>query len=316
MAEFALVLVWMLAGVVLIGGVVAALMAGIPPAIEGSEAVRRSRWLVLARAAVSVLSAFAVFAVGIVLHNRFSEWQAVTVVSGPVAGAAVGLMIFALWPSPAIDGPVPRRVASLERRRLIEQAPRWLWHSFVTVIVGSVVVIFTLAALSKAGPDGRSLCFAYFRTCPPSYGAYLYPGWFFGVPALICIALIVVAVVGCLARIASTATPAWQELSPVDSRLRSNSARLVVSVGITACLLTKGMLLFTAGALFSQASTLASELSAQQTERLYIAGIVTVVLSLVILLAGLVSGVAGVLTAVRVARIDRIERVQAKVSSA
>jgi hypothetical protein len=76
------------------------------------------------------------------------------------------------------------------------------------------------------------------------------------------------------------------------------------------------MILLVAGAAVSQAPTLAKGLRAQQMDLFSATGSATVLIGLVVLLAGLVAGVTALLTAVGVARIKRKESVDSRMVSA
>lgn len=167
----------------------------------------------------------------------------------PTVTAAIAILVFARMPTVAFREAPGVRTADLERRRPWSAGPRWL---FVLALAAAGVLALTLLLTGiTAMPDGRS--FGYVRG-DLSGGGGPYPGFVFGVPALIGLAVLVAAVVIALARITSAGRPTSESLREVDTALRRIAIRVVLKTTVSALLVTAGGVLFSAGGVLRQVS--------------------------------------------------------------
>ncbi|MGY1823355.1 hypothetical protein [Geodermatophilus sp. SYSU D00079] len=168
----------------------------------------------------------------------------VPVVCGVVHTAVLGLTELT-WPRPA--GSVRR--ARLERRGLLDAAPRWLVR-LAGAAAGAAVLTVVVGALTAA-PDGRSL-----RVDAPPVEATAgpFPGLVYGRPAalgLVALAALTAATLWVVANRPAVAT----EDARAEAALRSASAHRVLRVATATTLVVAGGLLAAAGNAVWSAST-------------------------------------------------------------
>lgn len=207
------------------------------------------------RALVAVAFALVVFfagaAVTMLLPGLFGLPLAV---AAPVAGAA-GLLLYAATPPRAVgvDDGQPRS-AGLTRRTWISTIPkRWLRIGIgVIVLFVAVVILCGLTASDDEYGLSRSITFegaGVRSTAGP------YPGWYYGIPALIALAVLVVAVVVALQRIGSTAAFPDRSDADSDEQWRRASASVILRLAAGSALFTVGGLAAMAGAMMAGTAT-------------------------------------------------------------
>ena len=283
LAEFSLFLVAALVILVVGSGLVAALVGQKVP-----TAVRRAHRLRALRTSTSTLSGLLVFAFAVALHILNPSWQGVPFVVGPLAASAAGLAVFAVLPSPTIDGYVALRTAGLYQRRVRDYLSSVQRVSVLCLF--ALVAAFVLAAglTSKASVEGLSLCAAVFPAACVSGGPTLYPGWTFAAPALLLIAALFAAMLLSLRRIATAPSAAWSHLTDRDAALREDAVRLVVRISVIALVLTLGMFLGAAGIPLMNAPALETGLGVDGDAGARLVGIVLVSVGAATIVAGLV----------------------------
>jgi hypothetical protein len=173
----------------------------------------------------------------------------VTALLVPIAFGVVHTAVLGLaeltWPRP--EGTVRR--ARLERRGLLDAAPRWLMRTTFAAAAVAAATIALGAAL--AAPDGRSLTLgnaALRSTASP------FPGLFYGRPAAFWLLLLAAVTAGALWIVATRPAVATED-ERVETALRRASAHRVLRGAAAATLVVAGGLLSTAGSSLWSVST-------------------------------------------------------------
>lgn len=164
----------------------------------------------------------------------------------PLVGALAGMATLGLgeltWPRPK----AVRRTATLERRGAREVlSKRWLGAA---ALAGSLACLVIVIGGLLAGPDGRSISGS--ATAPD--GAVVtwtrtpFPGWFFGGPQLIALAVLALAVWGVTHLVVGR--PAVEAATQTEDRtLRRASSSRALRLGTSAALATVSEDLLTGG---------------------------------------------------------------------
>ena len=305
MAEIALAFGALLGVVVIVGAIIGVLRARAPYAQDDLVALGRSQRAAFVQTTYSVLVTLVVFGAAVVTHMVFPLWQGVSFLVGPALGTAAGLTVFALFPAVPIEGDVDRYVASFERRNSRALASRTLRWTFVGSTVLAIAVIVACGSISRAAPDGRFVCTALFDVSCTVGGPYLFPGWYFGVPAIIAVVLLAASIVIALRRVTVSPGAAWPELVEADRVLRENAARLILCIGIAPLMLTTGMVLAAAGLPLFNAPVLVTGLTGGAAHALLVLGLVVMLAGAVAMLVGLAFTVAAARSGISVGRLSR-----------
>ena len=212
----------------------------------------------------------------------------------PTVTAATAILVFARMPTVTFREAPGVRTADLERRRPWSAGPRWL---FVLTAVSALVLIVTIVLTGlSAMPDGRS--FGYARGDLSGTGSP-YPGFFFGVPALVGLVVLAIAVLVALARITSAARPTSASLRDVDTVLRQIAVRVVLKATISAILVTTGGAMFSAGGVLRNASYTLELNGGGALQPAGLIGTIIIPFGAILVIAGIVFFVLAVLDAVR-----------------
>ena len=212
----------------------------------------------------------------------------------PTATAAGAILVFARMPTVTFREAPGIRMADLDRRRPWSAGPRWL---FVLAATGAAVLTVSLVLIGvSAMPDGRS--FGYVRG-DLSGASSPYPGFAFGIPALIGLVVLAGAVLIALARITSAGRPTSESLREVDTVLRRIAARVVLKTAVSAILVTAGGVLFSAGGVLRQASSNLELNGGGVLQPASLIGTVIIPLGVILIVAGVVFFVLAVVDAVR-----------------
>ena len=219
------------------------------------------------------------------------QWLPVLV---PMLTAAAAILVFARMPIVAFRESPGVRSADLDRRRPWSAGSRWL---FIVAGAASVVLVVSLLLIgASALPDGRS--FGYERG-PLSGATSPYPGFAFGIPALVGLAALAAAVMIALGRITTAGRPTSTALRQVDSVLRQVAVRVVLKTALSAVLVTIGGVLFIAGGVLKSASYNLELNSGEQLQPALFIGSVLEPVGVISLIAGIVFFVLGVMDAIR-----------------
>lgn len=211
-----------------------------PAAVPVIRAARR-------RALVAVLFAVTLFLAGVVLGMTFPEYLGMPVAVTPLIAASVGLGLYAATPpsSVAIRAGEPRS-ARLERRTLVSFASRRAAAAWLVTLVFFTAVIVLCGLTASADEAGRSRVIR-FTTTDASSAASPYPGWFYGVPSLIALAVLVGATLFALHRISTTPALPQSADARIDELWRRRSADVALMLSSGAMLFALGGVACTAG---------------------------------------------------------------------
>ena len=262
----------------------------------------RARRVSALRSAVAVLTALAVFAVAILVHIANPVLELVPFFLGPLAAAAAGLIAFTLMPAPTIDDALRRRSSSVKPRTLSNYSSSGQRTRFGVIVGTTVLAAVAAGLLSKAAPDGRSLCTALFPAECKAGGPYLFPGWMFALPVLVLTGVLVLATVQALRRVIDAPATAWAELSDADAALRRSGVRLVFRVASAPLALTLGLLLGMASLPLVNAPLLETGLDVNAAATLHTIGMVLFGAAAVALVYGLSLAFLAVIGAIKLPR--------------
>lgn len=159
----------------------------------------------------------------------------------PILTAIVAVAFFAFVPT--FRETSDARSAELDRRTPLSFGPRSVF--MVPSAAAVLLAILVLAFGFLADPDGRSL--TYFPNPWMGGGGGPFPGFVYGLPLLIGIAVLATVVVIALRRIASAPRPSDPSLREADSTLRLLGIRVVTKAATSALVLTVAFLLIMAG---------------------------------------------------------------------
>jgi hypothetical protein len=118
-----------------------------------------------------------------------------------------------------------------------------------------LLVLLLIATGASATPDdsGRLRSLTIYTPHQSNSGGP-FPGWFYGVPILIAAALLVIALLAALRRIAAAPRIGTADVAAVDTALRSALTRFVMLVGCAVVVLYLGAVALTSGSVFRSAS--------------------------------------------------------------
>ena len=146
------------------------------------------------------------------------------------------------WPRP--EGEVRR--ARLERRGLLDAAPRWLVRTTTVALAATTLTI--AAGAMMADPDGRSYSYQVdeFTTRWRMTVADPFPGLVYGIPAAVGLLTVVLLALVALRVIADRPATSTADDSVEDGLLRASAHRVLRTTAVT-CLVVTGGLLWTGG---------------------------------------------------------------------
>jgi hypothetical protein len=203
------------------------------------------------RALFAVIVALVVFVVGAIVGLLLPELLGLPLAVTPLASAAAGLAVYAAAPPRSVEVTEGEpRSARLEHRSWLSYIPGGWLHACIEIVVIFVAVVVFCGITAVDDDQGRSRAIG-FTVGGDSSIATPYPGWYYGVPALIGLALLVVATIVALQRIGSTAVFPRPEDAESDAQWRRASTSVVLKLSIGAVLLSLGGMAWTAGALMS-----------------------------------------------------------------
>lgn len=260
--------------------------AGIRPVLH---AARR-------RAVIAVVFSTIVFIAGALVGIAIPEMLGQSFAVTPLIAGAAGMLLYSATPPRQIvlraDEP---RAAQLVPRSALSAVPsRWATGFLVTTVAFIALVVFC-GMTADLDEQGRSRTIG-FESEEVSSWSSPYPGWFYGVPALIALVVLVACTAIALQRI--SATPAFPR--PADAVLdqlwRRRSVEVILKLGIGAILFSLGGIAATAGMAMGNAVIVGSTpiVWSVMSGVLWISGAVALVLSIVnVTLAGLTAVTIG-----------------------
>jgi hypothetical protein len=206
------------------------------------------------RALISVLFAVVVFIVGAILSTAMPGLLGLPLVVSPLVAGACGMLLYAATPPRSVVvGEDQVRTAPLTRRSALSVGSRRSALALVEVSVLFVVVIVFCGVVADPDDSGRSRAISFSAVNLEST-ATPFPGWYYGVPALIGLGLLVVATVIALYRIGRTAAFPDPEDAELDLHWRQVSGSVIVKLAIGGILLTLGGTAMMAGLSMSNAT--------------------------------------------------------------
>lgn len=248
------------------------------------------------RALIAVLFAATVFLVGALAGIAMPDLLGQPFAVAPLIAGAAGMLLYSATPPRLVvlrdDEP---RAAQLVPRSALSAVPvRWAGFFLVAVAILVFVVLFC-GITAGVDEQGRSRAIRFEADDVASWSSP-YPGWFYGVPALIALAALAVCTLIALQRI--SATPAFPQPSdaPLDQLWRRRSVEVILKLGIGAVLFSLGGIAVTAGLAMGNAVIDGSTpmIWSVVSDALWISGAVALVLSIVsVTLAGLTAVTIG-----------------------
>lgn len=248
------------------------------------------------RALVAVLFAATVFLAGALAGIAMPDLLGQLFAVAPLIAGAAGMLLYSATPPRLVllrdDEP---RAAQLVPRSALSAVPvRWAVFFLVAVAILVFVVLFC-GMTAGADEQGRSRTIR-FETEDVASSSSPYPGWFYGIPALIALAVLSVCTLVALQRI--SATPAFPQRSdaPLDRLWRRRSVEVILKLGVGAVLFSLGGIAVTAGLAMGNAVIDGSTPMVWSvfSDALWISGSVALVLSIVsVTLAGLTAVTIG-----------------------
>ncbi|MDT0158733.1 hypothetical protein Q9R19_13975 [Microbacterium sp. ARD32] len=199
------------------------------------------------RAVVAVAFSLLVFLAGAVAAVTLPSLLGAPLAIAPLVAATAGLLFYAATPpGTAALGADELRSAGLTRRSWITAIPaRWLRACVELVVLFAAVVVFC-GVTAAADDQGRSRAIRFEQPDQASM-ASPYPGWFYGIPALIALVVLLGALVLALHRIGSTAAFPHPDDVDADRTWRRASAAVVLQLASGAILLSLGGIALVAG---------------------------------------------------------------------
>lgn len=199
------------------------------------------------RAVVSLAFAVVVLTAGAVAGLSFPSLLGMPLAAAPLVAAAAGLLLYAATPPRAVevaDGEV--RSANLTPRSWRTVMPRRWLRAGAEIIVMFLVIVVFCGVTARVDDRGRSRVIG-FETADQSSSASPYPGWFYGIPALIALAVLVGAALVALQRIGATAAFPHVDDTEADLQWRTASASTVLKLAVGAMLFSLGGIAMIAG---------------------------------------------------------------------
>lgn len=203
------------------------------------------------RALLAVLVAVLVFVLGAALGLLLPELLGLPLAVTPLAAAAVGLLVYAATPPRSVEvAEGEPRTAQLEHRSWLSYIPRGWLHACIEIVVIFVAVVVFCGITAMDDEQGRSRAIGFTVGDNATVGTP-YPGWYYGVPALIGLVVLIGATIVALQRIGSTAVFPNPEDADNDAQWRRASASVVLKLATGAVLFSLGGIAWTGGVLMS-----------------------------------------------------------------
>ncbi len=174
------------------------------------------------RHAAAVVAAVLVGIAVIVLGAIRTQDMGVLFPLAPLLAALVAIMFLAFAPTFRETSPVRR--ADLAPRTIVGVTGARIWAVAAALIVAAGIVI---ALGVSANEDGRSIT-RRIDVAQAQSTAGPYPGFFYGLPVLVLLALLAVAVVVTLRRLAAAPRPTDESLREADETIRRYTATVIV----------------------------------------------------------------------------------------
>jgi hypothetical protein len=248
------------------------------------------------RAMIAVLFAATVFLVVAVAGITMPQLLGLPFAVAPLIAGAAGMLLYGATPPRlvALQSDEPR-VARLVPRSVLSALPARRAGAFLAAVLALVVLLIFGGVTATLDEDGRSRVLSVEAHGVSSW-ARPYPGWFYGIPVLIALAVLVVSVLIALHRISTT--PAFPRPSDadIDARWRRGSVEVILGLGTGSVLFALGGIAAMTGISMVNVMLMSSPAFAWSAvaNTLWIGGGVALVLSIVsVALAGLTAAALG-----------------------
>lgn len=199
------------------------------------------------RALIAVLFAATVFLVGMLAGVALPELLGQPFALTPLVAGAAGLALYGATPPRAVSvrDDEPRDAVLVPRSALSAVPARW---AAVLLVVTALFVLLIVFCGMTAGVDeaGRARTIRFEAPDMASWSSP-YPGWFYGVPALLGLLCLSVCMVIALRRISSTAAFPRAADAELDRHWRRRSVEVVLKLAIGAVLFSFGGIAVIAG---------------------------------------------------------------------
>jgi hypothetical protein len=173
----------------------------------------------------------------------------------PGIGGAAALLVIAISPFPRRAPEDGVRRADLVPRGMATFGPRWGF--ILPLVAAALLVVLLIATGVTASPDGDGRMRTLLVYVPQEdlsghvqlggfYGD-VYPGWFYGVPILIAVALLILMLLAALDRVALAPRIGPAEAAALDRLLHTAMTRFVMLFGSAVIVLYLGAVALTAG---------------------------------------------------------------------
>lgn len=258
------------------------------------------------RALIAVAFAVVVFVAAGLVGTSIPSLLGIPIAIAPFVAASAGLLLYAATPPRAVELAAGQlRSAGLERRSWRTAIPaRWLRGFVETALLFIALVIF--CGMTAADDDLGYARQIRFTAPESSSAAGPYPGWFYGIPALCALAVLIVATVIALQRIGATAAFPLPEDAEADTQWRRASASVILGLSTGAILFALGGFALVAG------QSMGNAIIANATAAVWsVIASVLFVMSLVFLVLSVISITLAALTAFTIG--DRLAVVRAVV---
>jgi hypothetical protein len=164
-----------------------------------------------------------------------------TLFMAPLLTAAVGIAFFVIVPAFHETG--DSRTAELSRRRVLSFASRR-----ALLVTGALALSVVAACISfglVAEPDGHSF---NYQQAERGFGASPFPGFYYGVPVLVALAILATVSVVAIMRVIRARMPGNSSLREADAAIRQLAVGVILRAAAAGCATTLGGILFVAGA--------------------------------------------------------------------
>lgn len=208
--------------------------AHLPARIAPVVAAARRRAVVAVAFAVVVFLAVAIAAVSL---PALLGWP---LAFAPLVAAAAGMLLYAATPPrDVVVSAGAARTAPLSRRSWSTAISQTWMRAWIAIAIVFVAIVVFCGITASVDDQGRSRVIR-FASAVESSESSPYPGWFYGIPALSGLVLLVAATIIALRRISATAAFPHSEDADADSQWRRASASVVLKLGAGAVLFSLG----------------------------------------------------------------------------
>ncbi|TFD49857.1 hypothetical protein E3T55_10535 [Cryobacterium frigoriphilum] len=192
-------------------------------------AVRDARKSFAGRIGIAFAASAVAFSAMNIVHTTIGNGYGLTWLLTPGLMTGFFLVVVAALPKVLVPEVGAKRSADLARRRPWSYAPAWalvLPAASGLLLLAAIVAFGVTSSPQEDGLD-RSLTLT---DSPYSNTAGPYPGWYYGLPLALLVALITIAAAVALARVAASSRPTDESLRQVDRVMRVLATRIIMKL--------------------------------------------------------------------------------------